>query len=88
MVVRITVIKLSGGWVGVNVSNPENNHRPMRHEYDSEQEACESLLEMGLPDDGLDFYFHKLFPRIAANETLAFPEMNVPEYEFWCATSD
>ena len=83
MSVRITVTKLSGGRIGVNVSKPENNHRSMTHAYDSEQDAREALVEMGLPDDALIFYFQQLFPRIARDEQLAFPEMKVQKQELW-----
>jgi hypothetical protein len=82
MFVRVTLTKLYGGKVQVRVSRPEHN-RTLIKDYDSEQEAREFLLEVEVPKDALDFYFRQLLPQLEENQELAFPEMNIPEYELW-----
>lgn len=80
MVVNVTIAKLNGGRIRLSVRKPE--YEPIAtQEYDSEKEARELLLDMGIPEDALHFYFSKLFPCLEMNQELVFPETNLPEYE-------
>jgi hypothetical protein len=82
MVVNVTVRKLSGGRIGVNVSRPEYK-TTARQEYDSEKEARDLLLDIGIPENALDFYFAKLFPCLAIDQELELPEMTTSRNELW-----
>lgn len=80
MVVNVTVAKLSGRRVRVSLCR-QGHQRIAVQEYNSEREAGQLLLDMGIPDDAVEFYFSKLFPCLETNQELAFPETNIPEHE-------
>ena len=62
----------------MTVSRP-NSSLNQAQKYNSEKEVREFLLDIGIPNDVLDFYCLKLLPRVAEDEELAFPEMDIPK---------
>jgi hypothetical protein len=71
------VVKLVGDSVLVSVSKRQDLSQAQ--EFGSPSQARELLLDMGVPQDALDFYFSLLLPCLEPKQTLAFPVMNIPE---------
>jgi hypothetical protein len=80
MVVNISITKLFRGRVLVTVSK-RHNQLNRAQEFGSPNGARAVLLEIGLPEEALEYYFSQLFPCLSINEKLAFPAIDIPEHE-------
>ena len=78
MVVDIGITKLSGGRIRVAVNGPGT---VAKQEYESENGVRQVLLDVGVPEDAIAFYFHKIFPYLVNNQELPLPTLKVPERE-------
>jgi hypothetical protein len=78
MVVNIRITKLFHDSVLVTVSK-RHDQLNRAQEFGSPNEARAVLLEIGLPEEALEYYFSQLFPCVSINEKLAF--INIPDHE-------
>ena len=78
MVVNIGITKLTGGRIRVAVNGPGTI---ATQEFGSEQEGRQVLLDLGVPQDALEFYFHKIFPCLVDNQELPLPALKIREQE-------